>query len=395
MPSTPRKTSSSDTAARRPCILIATGASGGHIFPAIAIADKLRARGYECVFVGYGGRFSGPVLARGYVYEQLPAYPWNVANPLKKLRAVWGLGQALVGAMRLVQKYHPSVVLGMGGYATVAAVLAGRISGVPTAIHEQNVLPGRANRLLVGRVDKVLLSFDRSRKYLHRLPENRMILCGNPVRDEVLAAVTLPRAEDGVFGLTVMGGSQGARILSDVVPAAVAALPAEARATLRVSHQARDEDIARVRQAYAEAGVAADVAPFFDDMAARIRACHLFVGRAGAGTVAECAVLGRAAVFVPLKLADGHQFDNAKVMADTGGAVILKEEAFTSAALAEVIQTLLNDPKKRQDMEVAALKVAAPDAAEACAQAICDLARDDVMHMANVAANPVKEEHPL
>ncbi|MBI1364037.1 MAG: undecaprenyldiphospho-muramoylpentapeptide beta-N-acetylglucosaminyltransferase [Proteobacteria bacterium] len=379
--------------AGRPRILIATGASGGHIFPAIAIADALKDRGYDCVFVGYGGKFAGPVLERGYTYEQLPAYPWNVSNPLKKIRAVWGLVQALVRAMHLIQRYHPSVVLGMGGYATVAAVIAGKLSGVPTAIHEQNVLPGRANRLLMRWVDKMLLSFDRSRKYVHKVPDARLLLCGNPVRQEVLDAMSIKRPDDGDFYITVMGGSQGARVLSDVVPAAVAMLGAEVRKTLRVVHQAREEDVLRVKQAYVDAGVVCDVAPFFTDMAVRIRRCHLFIGRAGAGTVAECAVLGRPAVFVPLKLADGHQFDNAKVMTDVGAATIMTEESFTAQALADWLRDLLADPKRRQQMEQNALRVAVPDAALLCAQAVCDLSKDDVMHMVRpVDATPQAKE---
>ncbi len=394
MPLNPLKSSSPEKKAqkggRKPCILIATGASGGHIFPAIAIADELTTQGYQCVFVGYGGKFAGPVLARGYVYEQLPAYPWNVRNPLKRLRAVWGLCKALVRAMRLIQIYHPSVVLGMGGYATVATVLAGKVSGVQTAIHEQNVLPGRANKLLIPWVDKVLLSFDRARKYVHKVPDARLALCGNPVRKEVLDALTQKRVDDDEFHITVMGGSQGARILSDVVPAALAMLAAPERKALRIVHQARQEDVLRVRQAYVDAGIVCDVAPFFDDMALRIRECHLFIGRAGAGTVAECAVLERPAVFVPLKLADGHQLENAKVMADVGAARVMKEDEFTSQALHTFVSEMMQNPKALREMEQNACKVAMPDAAILCAKQICDLSRQDVMTMAHTSQT-VKE----
>ena len=282
--------------AKKTRILIATGGSGGHIFPGLAIAEKLRAEGYACTFIGYGRHFAESVRKQGFDFIMLPATQWNVPSLTKRLRALVDLSRAFIRAMVLVQRLRPAVVLGMGGYASVAAVLAGKVSGVPTAIHEQNVKPGRANLLLGRWADVVLLSFDASRAFFRRVTPQKFRVVGNPVRTQVLDLAAEPRAEDAAdtFHLLVFGGSQGARVFSQVVPQMVAELSPELRTRLRITQQARAEDVNAVQEAYAKLHMTADVAPFFDDLPQRLHQAHLLIGRAGVGTVAEAAVLNRA-----------------------------------------------------------------------------------------------------
>lgn len=368
------------TKQRARTILVSAGASGGHIFPALSVADELKKMGFNCVFVGGGKQFDTLVGAAGYEYEELPASPWNVRNPVRKALAVYNLFRALFTAMSLIHKYNPSVVFGTGGYATVATVMAAWISGVPTLVHEQNVLPGRANRFLSRFVDRMALAFEPVEGKLKTKPENMKIL-GNPVREEVLTARTLKRPEDGLFRLLVVGGSQGARILSNVVPKAIEKLPQDIKSKLVVIQQARPEDLENVTNAYTKMGIQFKVQSFFTNLPKQMATSNLMIGRAGTSTVVECALLGRTAIFVPLELADGHQILNAKVLTDENAAELMYEKEFTVDNLAEKLEHLITAQDKLFTMEKRAATLARPDAAVDVAKEVLDLSSQDVMSM--------------
>jgi UDP-N-acetylglucosamine--N-acetylmuramyl-(pentapeptide) pyrophosphoryl-undecaprenol N-acetylglucosamine transferase len=365
-----------------PTILISAGASGGHIFPALAVAEELRSQGANCIFVGNGTAFEKAITDAGFDLEILPASPWNVRNPIRKLWAVVNFVIAFITAMKVIHRARPSVVFGTGGYATVASVLAGRISGVPTIIHEQNVLPGRANKLLAGSVDKIALAFDLTPGALPPRLEKNIKVFGNPVRQDVMKSQNKKRKTSDKFNLLVVGGSQGARILSDVVPAAVALLPTKYRSKLQVIQQARSEDVDRVKAIYEGLKVSYDITSFFDDLAKRMVQSNLMIARAGAGTVSECALLGCATIFVPLKLADGHQKFNAKILTDKDAGILIEEDDFTPENLSQQIQELMDKPDILANMEKRALKEAKPNATKDVAEAVLKLSKMDVMQLA-------------
>lgn len=359
-------------------ILIASGASGGHLFPALAVAEAMRAKGWRCVVVLGGGRFAHEVEARGLELVRLPASAFNDRNPLLKLWALVKVAMGVGVALRLVLCARPAVVFGTGGYATVATMLAAKLVGVPTVVHEQNVLPGRANRFLAKVVDKLLLTFVGSRAHL---PKGLVTeWTGTPLRQQVtdVVGMKLPDAKKP-FGVMVLGGSMGARILSTVVPEMVKLLPASARKTLHVVHQARAEDVARVRAAYDALGVKAVVESFFSDLPARYKDVHVVIGRSGTGTILETAVLGRAGIYCPHQLADNHQLLNAQVAVDAGAAVLLEQPDFTPDNLLREVQALMANRVTVAVMGKAAQKLVVRDATGKVVRALEQAADDDIM----------------
>lgn len=361
-------------------VLIATGASGGHMFPALAVAEVLRERGVQCVFVVGGTKFAERVDQAGFAYEKLPASAFNVSNPVRKLKALINLGRAWLRALTLLNKYHPAAVFGTGGYATVATVLAAKVSGVPVVLHEQNVLPGRANRFLARMADVMAVTFESSRAYLNCRPE-AVVGTGNPVRAELVAGLQQEQSHKGL-NLLVIGGSQGARVLSDVVPETVARLSQTVRQKLTVHHQARPEDEARVTAGYqALALVEVRVEPFIEDMAAALRQADVVISRAGTGAVVENALAGKAAIYVPHPLADGHQLKNAQVAEEAGAAVVLEQSLFTPEVLLPHLTAILTDVDRRAQMVEAARELAKPEAAVKVADLVEKVAKADVMTM--------------
>jgi UDP-N-acetylglucosamine--N-acetylmuramyl-(pentapeptide) pyrophosphoryl-undecaprenol N-acetylglucosamine transferase len=271
--------------------------------------------------------------------------------------------------------------LGTGGYATVAAVAAAKISGVPTAVTEQNVLPGRANRFLFPYVDKVLLTFEETRGIVH-IPSDKTIVVGNPIRKEVLAAKTLKRPEDGKFHILITGGSQASRLFSEVVPQALGMLSEAHRSRLSVAHQARAEGIIQLEADYRNAGIEADVKTFFTDMPARLNWCHVFIGRAGASSVIEAALLSRAAIFIPGEFADRHQVYNARVLADKDAAILIEEPKLTPALLAGEIQKLMDTPEWLEAIQKRAVAaIPEVDSAQMAADVIAHMAKTDIFQM--------------
>lgn len=362
-------------------VLIATGASGGHIFPSLAVAKALEEQGVHSHFVIGGPKFSYLVKQAGFEHTALPAAPFNVRNPVRKVRALLVLLWAFIRGIALVYQVHPSAIFTTGGYAAVAPVLAAKILGVPVVILEQNALPGRANRLLARWADNVLLTFAAARKHLKGVKAPVEVV-GNPARQEILQAVDHHRQEDGRFRLLVLGGSQGARVLSEVLPDMLEHLALEDRRRLEVVHQARPEDVEWVKNRYEPLNLMSfRVTPFLEDVAVQLVNAHLVIARAGAGTLTEICLIGRAAVYVPLPLADHHQLYNAQAAEEAGAAVILEQNVFTPDMLLPHVENIMHNHERLKAMEEAAKTVVPTDATARVAQALLAVVQHDVMTM--------------
>jgi UDP-N-acetylglucosamine--N-acetylmuramyl-(pentapeptide) pyrophosphoryl-undecaprenol N-acetylglucosamine transferase len=315
----------------------------------------------------YGGSF--PARAT----HLIPSATIRGRNPLQLARTAAVLMGGTLRAWRLLGQIRPAAVIGFGGYPTIPPVMAGIVRGIPTLIHEQNGVMGRANRLLASRVTAIATSFPdvvRDKALITKVTRT-----GNPIRPAVAAAAAMAYSTPdptGPLRLLVFGGSQGARIMADIVPSAIEALDAGIRARLSVVQQARDDDFERVRSAYARLDVKAEVAPFFPDLPARIAAAHLIVSRSGASTVAELAAIGRPGILVPLPHAlDQDQLANARVLEKVGGAIVIQQKDFTPQHLAGEIGALAGAPARLGAMAVAAQSAGALDAAERLADLVC------------------------
>jgi UDP-N-acetylglucosamine--N-acetylmuramyl-(pentapeptide) pyrophosphoryl-undecaprenol N-acetylglucosamine transferase len=345
--------------------VLAAGGTGGHMIPAHALAEELMRRGHRVALVTdeRGARIPG--LFEGVQVHVLPAGRLS-GGPIGWAKAVKNILTGRTMALRLYETFRPSAVIGFGGYPALPALLAARADKVPTLIHEQNAVLGRVNRLMAGKVDAIATAYDK----VQRLPakaEGRVTLVGNPVRDEVLALRELPfppLTEDGIFRLLVTGGSQGATVLSEVVPEGLALLPEHFRRRLQVTQQCRPEDIEQVRARYAELAIPADLATYMADMPERLNWAHLVIARAGASTIAELTAAGRPAILVPLPSAtDDHQTFNAREMAKAGGARMIAQTAFTPVELAKQMQKLALDPGALANAAARARAVGRPNAA--------------------------------
>lgn len=355
-------------------IVIAAGGTGGHTFPAQSLARELHTRGRNVVLVtdtrgeDYAKSFPGAVI------ERVRAATFGSKNPLTILKALNQIRLGMRDARALFSRIKPAVVVGFGGYPSLPAMLAAWRMRLPAIIHEQNAVPGRVNRLMVSRVSKIASSFP----VLKGVAAERLIVTGNPVRENVVAARAVPYSVPDAGGriqLLVFGGSQGARIMSDIVPPAVAALDAGLRARLFVVQQARAEDVARTKDIFAKAGVNADVQAFFNDLPQRLSSAHLVISRSGASTVAELTCAGRPAILVPYPFAtDDHQTANAGVLAEAGAALMVPQPQFTSEMLSAHLASLLSDGARLSSMAKAAHALGRPDAARLLADAVLQLA---------------------
>ena len=326
--------------------VLAAGGTGGHMVPAHALAAELIARGHHVALItdARGARIPG--LFDGVPVHVMPA--GRIAGgPIGWLRAWMGIRAGRAMARRLYDSFQPTAVIGFGGYPTLPALLGALKDGVHTAVHEQNAVLGRVNRLLAGRVDAIATAYPQVRR-LKPTWAGKTHLIGNPVREEVKAIgrEAFPAlAPDGPFRVLVTGGSQGAAILSDVVPDGLAALPAAIRQRLQVTQQCRPEDIEAARDKYRANGIPAELATYLPDLPAILARSHLVIARAGASTIAELTVAGRPAILVPLPSAmDDHQTANAREMAAEGGARAIAQGHFTPAELARQMEALLGDP---------------------------------------------------
>jgi len=287
-------------------------------------------------------------------------------GPLGWLRATRNIFTGRAMASRLYETFRPSAVVGFGGYPALPALLAARRDGIATLIHEQNAVLGRVNRLMAGRVDAIATAYPELERLAKR-DAGKVRLVGNPVRDEVLAlrGQSYPAlSEDGIFRLLVTGGSQGASILSDVVPEGLAMLPEHFRRRLQVTQQCRGEDIEEVRAKYARLGIPADLATYIADMPDKLAWAHLVIARAGASTIAELTVAGRPAILIPLASAtDDHQSANAREMTRAGGARAIAQRSFTPVEFAKQMQKLGLEPDALANAAARARALGRPNAA--------------------------------
>ena len=331
--------------------VLAAGGTGGHMVPAAALAAELTRRGHRVALVSdeRGVRFPG--LFEGIQTHVLPAGRFT-GGPLgwaKATRSMW-LGRMM--ARELYRTFKPAAVIGFGGYPALPALLAAFANRIPTAVHEQNAVLGRVNRLVARRVDAIATSSEPTERLASGLLA-KTHLVGNPVREAVLALRARPYPlleEDGIFRVLVTGGSQGASILSQVVPDGLAMLPVTFRRRLQVTHQARIEDIDAVRAQYAEHHIPAELATYLPDMPEQLAWAHLVIARAGASTIAELTAAGRPAILVPLPGAtDDHQTVNAREITRAGGARTIRQGDFTAVELAKQMQKLGLDPAALQN----------------------------------------------
>jgi UDP-N-acetylglucosamine--N-acetylmuramyl-(pentapeptide) pyrophosphoryl-undecaprenol N-acetylglucosamine transferase len=358
-----------------PVVLLAAGGSGGHLFPAEALARALEKRGglVDLATDVRAAHFQFPARA----VHVIASATLRGGNPLALARTAALLAFGSAQAFALIGRLRPAVTVGFGGYPTVPPLLAASWRRVPTVLHEQNAVMGRANRLLASRVTAIATGFPSLIKLDARW-RSKLNVTGNPLREPVIAAAATPYAAPqpgGAFNLLVFGGSQGARVMSEVVPQAVAALSADLRARLHVEQQARPEDLDTVKTAYGKLGISADCGPFFADLARRMAAAHLIVSRSGASTVAELAAVGRPAILVPLPHAlDQDQFANAGVLAQAGAALRIEQHDFTPQRLAAQLAALAGDPARLAGMARAAKSCGSLDAAEKLADLVLQVA---------------------
>ena len=356
-------------------VLVAAGGTGGHLFPAEALAAVLSRRGItvELATDHSAERYSG-AFPKVHV---IPSATIRGRDPLSLSKTAAVLGFGLTKAWLKLPSINPSIVIGFGGYPSIPAVLAASLRGLPTLIHEQNAVMGRANRFLSGRVGAIATGFPGI------LDKNPVLAAkathtGNPVRPMVILAATrryTPPDATGPLHLLVFGGSQGASVMSDIVPAAIEKLDEPLRKRLNVVQQARQEDLANVRAIYARLNVAAEVEPFFSDLPARMAASQLVVSRSGASTVAELAAIGRPGILVPLPHAlDQDQRANAGVLERAGGAIRLEQDIFTPGRVAAELAALAAAPDRLTAMAQAAQSAGVIDADERLADLVLRVA---------------------
>ena len=345
--------------------VLAAGGTGGHMVPAAALAAELMRRGHKVALVSdeRGVRF--PDLFDGIETRVVPASRFS-GGPLGWIRAANAMRKGRAQARALYREFRPAAVIAFGGYASLPALMAAFASKVPAVIHEQNAVLGRVNRLVAGKVAAIATSYEN----VDRLKPGHEIkthLVGNPVRQAVLDLRLKPYPmldEDGIFRVLVTGGSQGASVLSQVVPDGLALLPVHFRRRLQVTHQARVEDIEEVRRKYADHGIPAEIATYLPDLPERLAWAHLVIARAGASTIAELTAAGRPAILVPLPSStDDHQTANAREISEAGGARTIPQRAFTAQELAKQMQKLGLEPEALANAAACARSVGRPDAA--------------------------------
>lgn len=357
-----------------PYLLIAAGGTGGHMFPAQALAEAMLERGWRVQLStdDRGARYAGG-FPKDVPVTAVAAATFARGGIAAKLTAPFRIAAGILSATIALWRDRPAVVVGFGGYPTIPALAAAWITRTPAMIHEQNGVLGRVNRLFAPRVQGVACG-----TWPTALPQGVAAThTGNPVRQAVLDRAAAPYIPPGDYPMSILviGGSQGARILSDTVPAALAALPDALRRNLRVAHQARDEDAARAAFTYEQAGIAAEIAPFFADIPRRLSEAQLVISRAGASSVADIAVIGRPAILIPFAAATAdHQTANARGLVAAGAAILIPESLLDNTTLAGEVARVLTNPAAALKMANAALTHARPEATDALAAMVMALA---------------------
>jgi UDP-N-acetylglucosamine--N-acetylmuramyl-(pentapeptide) pyrophosphoryl-undecaprenol N-acetylglucosamine transferase len=386
-------TSQTPTGASRHYVL-AAGGTGGHLIPAFALAAELHQRGHHVALITDERGAAIPGKPDFLTAHVLPAGRFG-KNPLGWPAGVSAVLEGRAMALRLFESFQPSAIVGFGGYPALPALLAATAVKLPSIIHEQNAVLGRVNRLLAGRVDAIATSYEKVDR-LKPKHAARVHLVGNPVRSEVLAL----REQDfpaftgeSLFRILVTGGSQGARVLSEVVPDGLAMLPPALRQRLQVTQQCRAEDVETVRGRYASHDIPAELGTYFEDMHDRLADAHLFIGRAGASTIAELTAVGRPAILIPLPIAtDDHQAANTREMVKAGGARMIRQDAFQPKELAKQIQVMAMNPQSLANAAHCAFNCGRPDAAKDLADLVESMSGVDLMDVIRVDATTPAEK---
>ncbi|KAJ55754.1 UDP-diphospho-muramoylpentapeptide beta-N-acetylglucosaminyltransferase [Actibacterium mucosum KCTC 23349] len=357
-----------------PLLVIAAGGTGGHMFPAQALAEAMLRRGWQVKLSTdtRGARYAGG-FPHAVGIEVISSATFARGGILAKALVPLRIGMGVISALRKMRKQRPTVVVGFGGYPAIPAVAAATLLKLPRMIHEQNGVLGRVNKVFAKRVPLVACG-----TWPTTLPEGvDGVHTGNPVRAAIHERAGAPYIPPGdhPMSILVIGGSQGARILSDVVPAAIAALPEAVRDNIRVSHQARDEDYGRVHTFYAENGIRAEVQPFFRDVPTRISEAQLVISRSGASSVADISVIGRPSILIPFAAAAGdHQTANARGLVDAEAAIMIPESKLEPGALSQQISAIVTNPDAAVTMAHNALAASRPDATERLVELVENLA---------------------
>ena len=347
-----------------PLLVIAAGGTGGHMFPAQALAEVMLARGWRVKLStdARGARYTSG-FPDAVEIQQVNSATFARGGLVAKAIAPFRIMGGVIGGVFGMLRDKPDVVVGFGGYPSIPALAAAWVLRKPRMIHEQNGVLGKVNRFFSTRVDRVACG-----TWPTDLPNGvEGVHVGNPVRAAVHESANSPYIAPGDYPMSilVMGGSQGARILSDVVPPAISGLPSRIRRNIRVSHQARTEDLERVAQYYADEGIPADVQTFFNDVPTRMSEAQLVITRAGASSIADLSVIGRPSILVPYAMAAAdHQTANAKQLVEAGAAIMVPESALHVDSLSEQVSLVLSDPKGALKMAQAALGCGKPDATE-------------------------------
>jgi len=355
----------------RKLAVLAAGGTGGHLFPAQALAEELNKRGWRVVLATdeRGDKYAHDFPAEHRI--PLSAATFKKGDMLGAIGAGVHILRGVMQARTAFKVLDPSIVIGFGGYPSLPALLAAVSTKRPTIIHEQNAVLGRSNRFLAGKVDVVACAFPTLLKAKPAV-RARVHVVGNPVRPDIRALYDQPyEPPTGEIRILITGGSQGARLLSELTPLALANLPEAIRVKLSVQQQTRRENLEEAIKVYKNAVIPAEIAPFFRDMAGRLGRAHLVIGRAGASTCCELAVAGRPSILIPYKVAaDDHQTFNAKLLSDAGGAEVASEDVLTLEVFTKALTKLLGDPQRLARMAEAARSVAVPDAAERLADLV-------------------------
>ncbi|WP_412775532.1 undecaprenyldiphospho-muramoylpentapeptide beta-N-acetylglucosaminyltransferase [Thalassospira lucentensis] len=357
-------------------IAVTSGGTGGHMFPAVALSKALVRRGAKVLFFtdARAARYTDGV--DGVQTIILPAGGIAGKGIKGRLMGAARLGLGTLKARSMIKKAKPAVVIGFGGYASIPATMSAKWLSIPFAIHEQNAVLGRANRLVAGAAKRIATSFPTV-TLIDPNDQNKVIWTGNPVRAEVAALANSTYGvptEDGPIKLLITGGSQGARVLSEILPTALVNLPEGIRTRLVVTQQARDEDINAVRKTYDGSGIDVTLASFIDDIPERLRDCHLVIARSGASTVAELTAAGRPGLLVPLPHAiDDHQRFNAQQVEDAGGAWLMPQDRFSSETVTDRLAKLLRNPAALTRAAKAAKTAGRANAAERLADMVLDM----------------------
>ena len=360
---------------RQPLLVIAAGGTGGHMFPAQSLAEVMLRRGWRVKLStdARGARYTGG-FPHSVEISQVSSATFARGGVLAKALVPFRILGGAIGAAFGMLRDKPDVVVGFGGYPTIPALGAAWLLRRPRMIHEQNGILGRVNKVFAKRVDRVACG-----TWPTDLPAGvEGVHVGNPVRASVLERAGAGYIPPGDYPMSVLviGGSQGARILSDVIPPAIASLPDDLRRNIRVAHQARDEDGQRVAQFYAEAGIDAEVEPFFRDVPRRMSEAQLVISRAGASSIADISVIGRPSILIPYAAAAGdHQTANAKGLSQAGGAIVIPERKLAVEVVSEQIASVLTHPQGATQMAQAALGQGLPDAPVHLADMVEELAK--------------------